>query len=453
MLLHTFCRWQNCFLIRCHISIFVHSVHRAAHLLFDHYVRFVQPSLYHLFVTLYCQIDAPSKVIDSRKYGLLFSAMSHPPPSPSHILRGHIAQVNALWFSDDNERLYSGDAAGAIVITSTRTLRPLAAWNAHTDGILGVQELEDRVITSTRQGQQAAPAPGLQTPTLCYSMDVNALNYCRFSLLALSETARTDECRALIALPNLVDSSVADVWTLPSMQRLHAAIGKTGQRPSSPNERNALGIIMSMHLFEAAHPHIVGQIQLRLLCGYENGSVSMWAYTRRDKETSVEGIGWDSLWSVKLHVETIMAMTVSRDNSFALTVSADHLVGRYDIQAAGNQAAVQIACTVHRTKHPGNGSIAIRDDGKVCAIGGWDGKIRLYSTKTMKSLGTLDYHKKSCQVLAFARSEQHSMAARDDTDSDDEMGSEEKAERCRWLASGSQDHRVAIWTLINFGKT
>ena len=28
----------------------------------------------------------------------------------------------------------------------------------------------------------------------------------------------------------------------------------------------------------------------------------------------------------------------------------------------------------HRTKYAGNGSIVIRDDGKVTAVGGWDGK-------------------------------------------------------------------------------
>lgn len=27
-----------------------------------------------------------------------------------------------------------------------------------------------------------------------------------------------------------------------------------------------------------------------------------------------------------------------------------------------------------KTKHPGNGAIAIRGDGRVCAVGGWDGK-------------------------------------------------------------------------------
>jgi hypothetical protein len=30
--------------------------------------------------------------------------------------------------------------------------------------------------------------------------------------------------------------------------------------------------------------------------------------------------------------------------------------------------------TVFKTKYPGNGAIAIRSDGRVCAVGGWDGK-------------------------------------------------------------------------------
>lgn len=32
------------------------------------------------------------------------------------------------------------------------------------------------------------------------------------------------------------------------------------------------------------------------------------------------------------------------------------------------------ACTIHRTKNPGNGAVTIRDDGRVCAVGGWDGR-------------------------------------------------------------------------------
>lgn len=68
-------------------------------------------------------------------------------------------------------------------------------------------------------------------------------------------------------------------------------------------------------------------------------------------------------------------MRVSSDNRLALTVSADHLVGRYDLASeAGAGGDADASGTVHRTSHPGNGCIAIRDDARVCAIGGWDGR-------------------------------------------------------------------------------
>lgn len=88
--------------------------------------------------------------------------------------------------------------------------------------------------------------PDLPTPGLVYSMDVNALNYCRFSLLPLSSGEDRDPV-ALIALPNLVDSSTvrpsflsntailiapqADIWSLPSQDRVHAAIGQETNKP------------------------------------------------------------------------------------------------------------------------------------------------------------------------------------------------------------------------------
>lgn len=84
-----------------------------------------------------------------------------------------------------------------------------------------------------------------------------------------------------------------------------------------------------------------------------------------------------------------MAMRVSKANDMALTISADNLIGRYDLlvgpataiflafltslQRAGNTSP-DTACAAHRTKYAGNSSIAIRDDGKVCAVGGWDGR-------------------------------------------------------------------------------
>lgn len=46
----------------------------------------------------------------------------------------------------------------------------------------------------------------LPVPSLRYSLDVNALNFCRFSLLRLGGDAQ-----GLVALPNLVESGVVSL--------------------------------------------------------------------------------------------------------------------------------------------------------------------------------------------------------------------------------------------------
>jgi len=54
---------------------------------------------------------------------------------------------------------------------------------------------------------ETAATPSLPVPLLKYSMDVNALNYCRFSLLPQLEGG-SKRPKALIAVPNLVESSL-----------------------------------------------------------------------------------------------------------------------------------------------------------------------------------------------------------------------------------------------------
>ena len=44
------------------------------------------------------------------------------------------------------------------------------------------------------------------------------------------------------------------------------------------------------------------------------------------------------------------------------------------IQCRNSPTAQTGVSTIYRSKYPGNGSVAIRRDGRVCAVGGWDGK-------------------------------------------------------------------------------
>jgi hypothetical protein len=151
-----------------------------------------------------------------------------------------------LTFSADNERIYSGDTSGLVVATSTRSLRAITKWQAHSEGLLGIEEMEDEVITyavsiysrgyyilmalliesdshgrdnklhvwvrvmefpeSAKLGDTAARLD-LPAPHLSYSLDLNALNYCRFSLMCLGVNA-PEKNNGLIAVPGLIDSSV-----------------------------------------------------------------------------------------------------------------------------------------------------------------------------------------------------------------------------------------------------
>lgn len=71
------------------------------------------------------------------------------------------------------------------------------------DNKLHVWNRVQDVAESIRSGGSATLQES-SAPILTYSMDVNALNYCRFSLLPQNSSA-------LIALPNLVESSEVSI--------------------------------------------------------------------------------------------------------------------------------------------------------------------------------------------------------------------------------------------------
>ena len=58
---------------------------------------------------------------------------------------------------------------------------------------------------------------------------------------------------------------------------------------------------MSMHLFQS--PQVSANMQLCLLLAYENGSVSL-VVRHEATEKSIEGRGWERVWTVKSHVES-----------------------------------------------------------------------------------------------------------------------------------------------------
>ena len=65
----------------------------------------------------------------------------HRSPAPSlHVLR----HIDPVFFFTDNERIYSSDVKGQVVLTSSRSLRSIASWLAHSDALLAIEEIIEK---------------------------------------------------------------------------------------------------------------------------------------------------------------------------------------------------------------------------------------------------------------------------------------------------------------------
>ena len=188
-----------------------------------------------------------------------------PPAQPIYVLRGHIAQVHALHFTQGNSRLLTGDADGWVVSWSLAYKRPVAVWKAHGNAVLGIAgwggeriitygfsmylvglsilrnlprhgrdhklivwELNvsdeaslDKTLPVDHTGQEPPKAEVLHT------LDVNALNFCAFawcwdvvkgSSEQLILKGSTPE-PILIAVPNALDSEAVRTLDVKDIQR------------------------------------------------------------------------------------------------------------------------------------------------------------------------------------------------------------------------------------------
>lgn len=79
-------------------------------------------------------------------------------------------------------------------------------------------------------------------------------------------------------------------------------------------------------------------------------------------------------------------------------------------------------------KNPGIASVKIRKDRKILGTGGWDGRIRIYSWKTLKPLAYLSYHTQTINTVDF---------------------SEDLCDHGQLLAAGGKDSRISLWSLYN----
>ncbi|PIA89250.1 ASTRA-associated protein 1 [Cercospora beticola] len=388
----------------------------------------------------------------------LLQSSENPPARPSYILRGHTAQIHAVHFFRGNTRLLTGDASGWIVLWSVSSKRAVAVWRPHTSTILGVGSWnDDKIITHGRDSKvhvwrlreddekdfskvlpiDSTDSTEHKQPWLLHTLPVNALNFCSFSMIHAPKEGTRDLPTEgiLLGTPGVQDGSI-NVTSLPSQNRI-ATI-------PAPKEVQNAGMVMAVGLVFASPPSTNSNRDLLVVAGYESGHACIWS---QPSSKSGAPAKWQCVYSAKSHAQPALSLDIATGSGVFYTSGADAIIARHplDPKAGSDTKTLQ-------TKHAGQQGLITRDDEKIFATAGWDGRMRVYSTKGFKELAVLKWHKGGCYAIAFADvtshdddgGEQKAIAQRKMTV---EEKRDEKARTTHWLAAGSKDGKVSLWDI------
>ncbi|CAG8334390.1 unnamed protein product [Penicillium salamii] len=416
--------------------------------------------------------------------------------TPVYILRGHNSPIHALHIYNQSLRLISGDANGWIVVWDLVTKRPMAAWKAHAGAVLevkgfklgsGVTEIythgrdhklcvwkirvEDESflektlpVDAKEDGQESKTQPWL-----LHSLPVNALNFCAFSMTFLNSyglpglpTQEKKPEATLFAVPNALDSGGIDIFHLPCERRISTIASDASTKT---------GMLMAVNLFVAPAGDIF------VASAYEDGHVMVFHHRRALDFTAFgrENIAknplkWDRLYACRPHTQPVLSLDFSPSLEYFISSSADALLVKHPIPSPGQAGYKEESpLKVVNTKHSGQQGLRIRSDSKIFATAGWDSRTRVYSSKTMKELAVLKWHKDGCYTVTFGNilntSSTSPSTNADSANQISQDGNENlvperdyslatvqeqrnlKTQQTHWLAAGSKDGKISLWDI------
>ncbi|KAI5791982.1 WD40-repeat-containing domain protein [Geopyxis carbonaria] len=375
-----------------------------------------------------------------------------PPPQPVYILRGHSSQIHALAFTLGNTHLLSGDASGFVILWHLASRRPVAVWRAHEGSVLKVESnaIDPRywILTHGRDNSLHAwtfPTSALSTnlpcaptdpprskPRLIASLGVNTMNFCPFTA---THTASSDGM--LIGVPAVIDSEAIDIMELPSGRRAHTRV-----RPETDGPKTGMAMALALRWGERG--------ELELAAGYESGHCAL---------LRLKTEGWETVYLSKPHSQPVLSLAMYTPQGWFVSTSADSLLV---LHSPGTQEETRIL----DTNHLGQQGVAVRDDGKLVATAGWDGRLRVYKVggKGMKEVAVLKWHREGAYAAAFGGVK--ILANEEDEEESSVTGSgvlgvvrqvgESRLLRGRdgreaqrhWVVGGAKDGRVSLWEVF-----
>ena len=381
------------------------------------------------------------------------------PPEPEFVLRGHSHAVTALRFLDE-QRLVSGDVGGHCLLWNLATRRPVQNWAAAPLGVLELHAHAGGLLTQTRDGRiRLWDLENLAEPTT--TLATNSFFFARCATVGHSEdyaappiiSKPTETTRPAKKAESGIGAQLAsddeeEEETPPPVKRWCDHVGHARHLVLAPTEppeatllwdtrqsqpalrlapdagdrtlvrkgdASVLGNAMAMRLWlPQSQPSSKPPLAL---VGHENGRVLAW-----DLAMPVPQICAKTPQNA--FASPNVALDVNEEGTllFAGGVEATAKAFRVEPGLLKPHGSLEVTCASinELDQHPGVGQLALRGDGKVIASAGWDYRVRLFATKSLRRLAVLRYHDASVNAL--------------DWSSD-------------LLATGSKDTKVAVWRL------
>lgn len=336
------------------------------------------------------------------------------------ILRTHAYNVTSVDFNGKCE-VVSGDEGGWVFVWSLVTRRPTAVFRAHAKAVIKVQwfSSENRVVTHGRDnklyifqlGQELTTRIPTKNdsgdqwlkPLMVHSQDVNALNFCAFSMYNDS----------IIAVPGTLSSESVDVYELVDGNRLRRPL-----KAVKPAEADT-GIVMALAVTND-----------RLSIGYESGTLVIFEWDTAGSFQILE--------SHKLHSQAVLSLALHKN--LLISSAADQYLVKYDISTGKLVDSLG-------TGHNGLQSATCRADGKLLAVVGWDNMVRVFQLSNFKPLAAF---KSTSQLgstaVAFSPVDTY-FGDKQVVSSKIEQIKLSKIIASHWLAVGGKDGRIGLFEL------
>jgi len=307
--------------------------------------------------------------------------MAKPSPEPIHILQSRYGSVTALAYLTSSEpsnaahqKLISGSEDGNITVWDLQIWRPIKTWKAHPGSIVWLGSVSSKGLLIS-QGRMDAVKVWNEEGDLLFEIATDHEGFCK-----------CDVGNDLLCVP----CGKNELYTLNVND-----ISSRGQKDTCKPATDE-GSIMAVKFAET-----------RLVAAYENGYVCVWNGDICACETRTQGM------------PTCIAFSCKR-REILLGTSGDTCY-IFDEEL---KAKRQVSLT-----NAGLSCLAVRDDEKIYATGGWDKRIRLFSGKSHKKLCVLQLHDDTLNSVVF-------------TNDDGRKGD-------RILAAGSSDGQISLWNLYN----